>query len=246
MDGKLYHKGKRVETVDGKTGLQRFITFLGTISDPVLVAHNCKKFDARIMAYQLMKHCMVNEFQNVCYKFSDTLPFMFHRRPGRRGPRSYSLENMARDLLGITYDAHNAVEDCETLAKVVEKVGHQELLITQFSFTLDSIVHVQRSKFYHPISFHFPPYFIYTTSTTISPMFTPFQPIFHHLHQPHHHFTPYSPWMMFMGWNGVKGYNYNIPEMLFSFLIYAINLIVYIDFILSGVGQRDTDVKLAS
>ena len=140
VNGKLYHKGKRVETVDGKTGLQKFITFLGTISDPVLVAHNCKKFDAVIMARQLKKYNLFAEFKDVCSKFSDTVPFMLHRRPGRRGPTNpYALQSLARGLLGITYDAHNAIDDCETLEKLVKHVGREELLITLFSFTLDSM-----------------------------------------------------------------------------------------------------------
>ncbi len=140
--GKLFYKDDEVISVDVKTALQQFLEFLKKFTKPVLVAHNCKKFDSKILMYQFKRFNMVDDFRQRCDTFSDTVPFMMHVVPGRTGWGNYTQDNLVKDLLGAEYieDAHNAITDTRNLQQLVKKVGSEDLLKTRYSFTLDSVL----------------------------------------------------------------------------------------------------------
>ncbi len=140
----LFHRGEKVESLDAKTALTHFLEFISKFPRPILVAHNCKKFDSRILVYQLQKFDMITDFASVCDTFSDTVPFMMHVVPGRVGWGNYTQDNLVKDLLGSEYleNAHSALPDARNLQQLVKKVGSEDLLKTLFSFSLDSVLHM--------------------------------------------------------------------------------------------------------
>ncbi len=149
-DGCLYYKGKRVdEAVDGETGVQEFIKFLSGLDRPVLVAHNCKSFDAKVFINQCNKYDTFPQFQRVCDGFADTLPFMrkfvepeksiivdFNGKTRKR----HTLSHLVNTVLGDDeFEGHNALEDSKALKSLVQKVSHEKLLLPDYSFTIGYI-----------------------------------------------------------------------------------------------------------
>ena len=89
--------------------------------------HNAKLFHATHLQRALEKSNQITWFQEFVPGFCDTLPAFKEVLPNRK---SYSQENLAKDLLQATYSAHNALSDVRMLqelcnnflnAKVVEK-----------------------------------------------------------------------------------------------------------------------------
>ena len=73
----------------------------------------------------------MNEFCERVVGFSDTLPAFRELFPDRR---SYSQENLAKDLLDSTYDAHNALGDVRMLYTLSSNFIDDQLLL-RHSFT---------------------------------------------------------------------------------------------------------------
>ncbi len=150
VDGCLYYKDERVdEAVDGETGVQEFIKFLGGLDRPVLVAHNCKSFDAKVFVNQCNKYDTVPRFQRVCDGFADTLPFMrkfvepekstivdFNGKTRKRHRLSHLVNT---DLGDDEFEGHNALVDSKALKSLVQKVSHERLLLPDYSFTIGYI-----------------------------------------------------------------------------------------------------------
>ncbi|CAB4008451.1 Maternal exuperantia [Paramuricea clavata] len=73
----------------------------------------------------------MEEFCQMVVGFSDTLPALWELFPDRR---SCSHENLAKDLLDSTYDAHNALGDVQMLHMLSSQfIGDQLLLRHSFS-----------------------------------------------------------------------------------------------------------------
>ncbi len=115
--GVLRYNKKPVEAVYQHQGLAKFITFLSTISNPILVGHNIKVFDLPIL-YNNMSDQMESEFGKVVVGFLDTL-FLFRQLYPNR--KNYTQPILVSDLLNKTYSAHNALEDVKSLQQLVEK-----------------------------------------------------------------------------------------------------------------------------
>ena len=103
--------------------LNRFFE-TGLPGDKILVAHNCKTFDAPMLTREISKENLWERFSKAATGFSDTLPIFKARFPGRKSEKkTYKQEDLARDILGEEAEnAHNAIADVEILHKLVEKV----------------------------------------------------------------------------------------------------------------------------
>ncbi|CAG2255966.1 unnamed protein product [Mytilus edulis] len=130
----LYYKGQKVKTLSKSVGLEKFIKWLP--HKAVLVAHNCKSFDSKIIVAQLSSVNLLNEFHCKVFGFSDTLHIFKQKFPGRK---SYKQENLVKDILKRSYNAHNAVDDVQLLNILMKnlKVSLQD--IVNHSFTVEYI-----------------------------------------------------------------------------------------------------------
>ena len=107
--GKLYHMGKPVDAVKMKDALQKFVNWLKAKNKKVvLFAHNANAFDSKRIIYTLMRCNLLNPFRECVAGFVDTLSLFKNVLPERK---TYSQESLVTDLLGISYGAHDSLED---------------------------------------------------------------------------------------------------------------------------------------
>ncbi|XP_077863075.1 uncharacterized protein LOC102808737, partial [Saccoglossus kowalevskii] len=104
--GKLFHNFNLVPTLSQKDALESFIEWIPLNS--VLVAHNCKNFDARILVSSVQRYGLLDKLKHKHCCFSDTLSVFREILPPRS---SYSEENLVNDYLHTEYSAHNAKHD---------------------------------------------------------------------------------------------------------------------------------------
>ena len=99
--------------------------WLKTKSPCLLIAHNCKCFDAKHLMKAFESTGLYKEFSAIVPGFSDTLTAFRGLLPARK---SHSQENLVQDLLLCSYGAHNAIADAQSLFKLVSKFLNSKLL----------------------------------------------------------------------------------------------------------------------
>ena len=88
--------------------------------DPVLFAHNCRKFDSLVLCNAMNKVLDVKLHE--CFSgFCDTLDFFRVILPNQE---KFSLEYLVSHILKISYSAHDALEDSKVLQRLTELPEH--------------------------------------------------------------------------------------------------------------------------
>ena len=123
--GILFYNSRPVRAVPLAEGLSQMISWLKPKVPCLLIAHNCKSFDAKHLIKALESTGVGKEFSAIVSGFSDTLPAFKELLPQRK---SYSQENLVRDLLHCSYEAHNATSDVQSLYQLVNKFLDTKLL----------------------------------------------------------------------------------------------------------------------
>ncbi|KAG7324118.1 hypothetical protein KOW79_012134 [Hemibagrus wyckioides] len=106
--------GQPVETVPLREALKLFISFLKAFSRPVLVGHNCKRFDCPVLQRILKEFNLLEEFQDVVSCYLDTLALSREMFPLPK----YSQPFLVQHFLQKTYGAHDATEDVRALQEL--------------------------------------------------------------------------------------------------------------------------------
>ena len=102
--GMLFYDGKPItDAVAIDVALNNFIEWLKSRMPWILVAHNCKSFDATFLVQAAEKNGVVDDW--LSSNCRELLP----------GRKSHSQENLVQDLLCKSYEAHNALADVQTL-----------------------------------------------------------------------------------------------------------------------------------
>ena len=135
--GQLLYKSKLVKAITLTECLQDFITFLKSLKKKViLVAHNGKVFDSRILVKAIIANNMLGELQSVLTGFIDTLPMLKKLLPDRS---SYKQEELVRGCLNKTYDAHNGLEDVKSLRDLLLHLKPQNSVLCSNSFCVEFV-----------------------------------------------------------------------------------------------------------
>lgn len=129
-DSVLTHKGNIVSSTSIEKGIEGFTSFLNTYTSVVLCGHNVKNFDTVHLLRHINTSGLRSSFDQAVVGFSDTLPMFRQMFPERS---THSQENLVRDLLGESYDAHNALGDCKALKDLVMKTSSEKDML-QYSF----------------------------------------------------------------------------------------------------------------
>lgn len=132
--GHLFYDGKLVTAVQRDVAMQKFLNWLQSLTEPCpLLAHNAKLFDAKHLLKALEMSSKTEQFSEVVVGFWDTLPALKELFPERK---SYSQENLAKDLLESTYNAHYALNDVQMLQELSDKfLSAQVVQKHSFSFS---------------------------------------------------------------------------------------------------------------
>ena len=124
--GMLFYDGKPItDAVAIDVALKNFIEWLKSRMPCILVAHNCKSFDARFLVQAAEKNGVIDDLAQTVSGFTDSLPAFRELLPERK---SHSQENLVQDLLCKSYEAHNALADVQTLYQLVNKFLNVKLL----------------------------------------------------------------------------------------------------------------------
>ena len=133
----MTHSGVKVQHFHPVNILLDFIEFIkGVRTKVVLVAHNNKAFDSCVLYKQLKLHNLWSSFCKFTVGFCDTLPFFKLIYPEAVNHKQVTL---AKEILGEEYVAHNAVEDCAMLKKLVLKTCKESILAERFFFSVQQM-----------------------------------------------------------------------------------------------------------
>ena len=125
-----------MDSKSAKEGLKSFVEWLKAKEMPVvLFAHNAKSFDCKRLIFSLQKCDLLNSFQSCVVGFVDTL-ILFKSVMQQR--EKYSQENLVSDLLGISYSAHDSLEDVRALQRLLscKEVNEKAIIKSSFAFFL--------------------------------------------------------------------------------------------------------------
>lgn len=137
----LFYDGKPItDAVAIDVALKNFIEWLKSRMPCILVAHNCKSFDARFLVQAAEKNGVIDDLAQTVSGFTDSLPAFRELLPERK---SHSQENLVQDLLCKSYEAHNALADVQTLYQLVNKFLNVKLL-QKHSFKVSWMVSYQK------------------------------------------------------------------------------------------------------
>lgn len=149
-----------MDSKSAKEGLKSFVEWLKAKEMPVvLFAHNAKSFDCKRLIFSLQKCDLLNSFQSCVVGFVDTL-ILFKSVMQQR--EKYSQENLVSDLLGISYSAHDSLEDVRALQRLLscKEVNEKAIIKSSFAFffmpsTVQNTVYTRLSTYiaYSPLLF---------------------------------------------------------------------------------------------
>ncbi|XP_060770587.1 DNA polymerase III PolC-type isoform X2 [Neoarius graeffei] len=131
-DHDLLLHGQPVQTVPLREALNLFISFLQTFSRPILVGHNCKRFDCPVLRRILSELYLLEEFEYVVSGYLDTLLLsreMFTLE-------KYSQPFLVQHFLQKPYRAHDAIEDVQALQELFRVWRPSTDLVNKHRFIL--------------------------------------------------------------------------------------------------------------
>jgi len=139
--GTMYHQSSPVQCSKVQEAQESFNSWLSSLphaNGPLLVAHNVS-FDSKVLMSTYSKHKLP---MPKVIGFADSLKYFESVYPGKA---SYKQEYLVRDILGLSYDAHNAQADCESLATLLGYTDCDNLQVTpidQVLFNIEAIKHL--------------------------------------------------------------------------------------------------------
>lgn len=144
----LYKNGVAVPAVSLEKCLASIFDWLKNsgMKHPVLFAHNARKFDSLIFGRSVLDSGKEEREKVIC-GFCDTLPMLKKHASGSHV--NFSLDTLAKDILGCTFSPPDVVEDYRYLQKFVEHHNIDSFYL-QYSFSMryiiDSIKQMETSK----------------------------------------------------------------------------------------------------
>lgn len=135
---RLYLHRQPVLTNSLREVLIAFIAFLQMLGRPLVIGHNIRHFDCPLLARTLNELDLRTEFEASVSGYVDTLPL------AREVLKDYCLqsfrqENLVRELLGVSYKAHDALEDVRALQALYNILRPKPEVICRHRFTLDTM-----------------------------------------------------------------------------------------------------------
>jgi DNA polymerase III epsilon subunit-like protein len=120
--------------------LNSFCDWLQSFNNVVLVAHNGRRFDFPVLVTACDNAGLCDKFFHCVAGCVDSLP-VFKKVYSDR--KSYKQEDIARDLLGASYSAHNASEDAMILGKLVHHLMVLTIDFMPYTFSAKAVYNSQ-------------------------------------------------------------------------------------------------------
>lgn len=135
---RLYLHRQLVLTNSLREVLVSFIAFLQMLERPLVIGHNIRRFDCPLLARALDELDLRAEFESSVSGCVDTLP-LAREMLKDSCLQSFRQENLVRELLGVNYKAHDALEDVRALQALYSVLQPTPELICRHRFTLDTM-----------------------------------------------------------------------------------------------------------
>uniref|UniRef100_A0A3B3X7Q3 exodeoxyribonuclease III n=1 Tax=Poecilia mexicana TaxID=48701 RepID=A0A3B3X7Q3_9TELE len=132
---RLYLDRRLVFTNSLREVVVSFIAFLQMLGRPLVVGHN---IDCPLLARALDELDLRAQFEGSVLGCVDTLP-LARELLRDRGLQSFGQENLVRELLGINYKAHDALEDVRALKTLFGFLQPTAEVVHRHMFTLDTL-----------------------------------------------------------------------------------------------------------
>jgi len=132
----MFVHGKEDQAVPVRNALEQFIAFLKQCqqnSPVLLVGHNIKNFDSKILIHALTNCELLSDLENATVGFLDTLNLL-HKKTLPKQP-SYRQEDLLKNLLGETYSAHSAIHNVIALQKLMATLVVERTVLNPSSFS---------------------------------------------------------------------------------------------------------------
>ena len=117
-DGQVYKDKEPVESLTPEIALNGLLEFMEKFGKPILIGHNIKNFDCPVLHNNLKKEGLWDQFGTCCSGFLDTLESFRKLVPNESKEESYAQEKLVCRYLGISYSAHDALEDITALERL--------------------------------------------------------------------------------------------------------------------------------
>uniref|UniRef100_A0A3B5A6F8 exodeoxyribonuclease III n=1 Tax=Stegastes partitus TaxID=144197 RepID=A0A3B5A6F8_9TELE len=134
---RLYLHRRLLLTNSLREVLVSFIAFLQMLGRPLLVGHNIR-FDCPVLVRSLDEVQLRAHFEASVSGCVDTLP-LARELLRDRCLRSFGQENLVRELLGLNYKAHDALEDVRALQTLYGFLQPTPEVISRHKFTVDTL-----------------------------------------------------------------------------------------------------------
>lgn len=115
--GVLCYRGEPVDFVRIKTALEDFLEWLEKFPTVVIVAHNGRTFDFRVLCRGFRSCGLQERFCSKVSAFCDSLTLFRQKFPKLD---KYKQEFLAQHFCGQTYNAHNALDDVIMLDEIIQ------------------------------------------------------------------------------------------------------------------------------
>nr|XP_061812454.1 uncharacterized protein LOC133603297 [Nerophis lumbriciformis] len=132
---KLYLHRRPIPTSPLRDVLQSFIAFLRALDRPLLVGHNIRRFDCRPLARALDETGLRAQFEACVSGCVDTLPLAREVLQGC-GMQSFKQEYLVKELMGVDYKAHNALEDVRSLQTLYNVLQPKPEMVARHTFSM--------------------------------------------------------------------------------------------------------------
>lgn len=142
---RLYLHRQLVLTNSLREVLVSFIAFLQMLGRPLVLGHNIYRFDCPLLARALDELDLRAQFESSISGCVDTLP-LAREMLKDWGLKSFGQENLVRQLLGLNYKAHDALEDVRALQALYRLLQPTAELICRHTFTLDTMKNKAAAK----------------------------------------------------------------------------------------------------
>lgn len=113
----LLYRGYPVKFVGIKTALKDFMTWLQKFPDVTIVAHNGRGFDFRVLSTAVHNCRLSDIFNSSLTGFCDSLDIFRNKYPQLK---KHNQAFLAHHFGAGLHNAHNAVDDVETLYRILE------------------------------------------------------------------------------------------------------------------------------
>ena len=137
INGALYCKEKKLDSVSISAAIDKFIEFLQKSSNNVIIGHNIRAFDCHVLFHAFTNCGKLQSFLQHVVGVMDTKSLFKASHPDLK---KYSQKALYSSTVGTEYNAHDAMADVDALKCLVETAGSTTAMKQNNTATISHIM----------------------------------------------------------------------------------------------------------